>query len=342
MYTSIYSLPQNGTEDSAKYQNRWKTKDGILIKHHILKLLRNGATEHFLQKDFIDGKLQILENGTDLRGLYFEDENITIQHPKTLTNVNLSYSFIAHSKFNETSLPGMLFRFATLRNVTFINCSFSSTIFYACRLEDVVFINCDFVDRVDVRNCRFYDVRFIHCFFSSNIFYNCKFDEGTVIDDIVQTSRYTKKQITFNKKEYAELYKGIKNAYLDGNVVGKERDYYFLEKQSITRHNITSLFPKIGNYFIEFIAGYGIRPLRVFLSMVFIFLLFTALFIGKLGYPEGLLLSIGAFFTNGAASQDLSTIGSFYLVFYLLESFIGIVFSALFITVLANLWFSEK
>jgi hypothetical protein len=53
MHTSLYSLPQNETGDNTKYQDRWKSKEGILAKHHILKLLREGATEHFLQKDFI-------------------------------------------------------------------------------------------------------------------------------------------------------------------------------------------------------------------------------------------------------------------------------------------------
>ena len=342
MYTSIYSLPQNETEDSSKYQNRWKTKEGILTKQHILKLLREETTEHFLQKDFIEGTLNILENATDLKGLYLEDEHIKEHHPKTFSNVNLSYSFITHSKFEKIFFPKILFRFATLRNVTFINCVFSSAIFYACRLENVSFINCDFIDKVDIRNCRFYNVRFVHNFFETNIFYNCKFDEETNIDEPMKASHHIRKQITFDKKEYAELYKGIKNAYLDGNAINKQRKYYFLEKQSITRYNTSCSSSKINKYFIEFITGYGIRPLRVFLSMVFIFIFFTTIFIGKLGYPEGILLSIGAFFTNGAASQHLTTIGSLYLFLYLIESFTGIVFIALFITVIANLWFQEK
>jgi uncharacterized protein YjbI with pentapeptide repeats len=342
MYTSIYSLPQNETEDSSKYQNRWKTKEGILTKQHILKLLREETTEHFLQKDFTEGTLNILENATDLKGLRLEDEHIKEYHPKTFTNVNFSYSFITHSEFEKIFFPKNLFHFATLNNVTFINCTFSSSCFYACRLENAAFINCDFVDRVDMRNCSFYNVRLVHCFFETNIFYNCKFNQGTIIDEPATTAHHIKKQTIFDKKEYAQLYKSIKNAYHEGSAIGNQRKYYFLEKQSITRYNTSSLPSKINNYFIEFITGYGIRPLRVFLSMVFIFIFFTAIFIEKLGYPEGVLLSIGAFFTNGAASQHLTAIGSLYLFLYLIESFVGIVFIALFITVIANLWFQEK
>src|SRR5439155_975781 len=106
-----------GPAENAKYQDRWKTKEGVVIKHHILKLLREGTTEHFLQKDFIDNNLPILESETDLKGLHMIDENVKDHHAKTLTNVDLSYSFIAHSKFENMTFPNMGFRFATLRDV---------------------------------------------------------------------------------------------------------------------------------------------------------------------------------------------------------------------------------
>src|SRR5882762_9188406 len=101
MYTSIYLLPQNANEESSKYQNRWKTRLGIIAKHRILKLLRDGATEHFLQKGYIGNKLKALESETDLKGMYIEDEDIKEHHPKTFNNVDLSYSYILHTKFQE-------------------------------------------------------------------------------------------------------------------------------------------------------------------------------------------------------------------------------------------------
>jgi len=54
MYTPIYLLPHTEDSKSKHYQDRWKTKKGIPEKHHILKLIRNGPTEHFLQRDFIE------------------------------------------------------------------------------------------------------------------------------------------------------------------------------------------------------------------------------------------------------------------------------------------------
>jgi hypothetical protein len=62
----------------------------------------------------------------------------------------------------------------------------------------------------------------------------------------------------------------------------------------------------------------------------------------KIGVSEGLLLSAGAFFTFGANTHYLQTLGSCLKLIYIVESFIGISLMAVFITVLANLWFREK
>lgn len=50
MYSPIYLLPNTEDKKGKHYQDRWKTKKGIPEKHRILKLLRDGPTEHFLQK----------------------------------------------------------------------------------------------------------------------------------------------------------------------------------------------------------------------------------------------------------------------------------------------------
>lgn len=342
MYTPIYLLPQSADGNSKKYQERWKTKNGILDKHHILKLLRADANENFLQKDFLDKKLDIIESEKDLKGLYIEDEEIKDLHINALRGINLSYSYIINTKFENIIFPNMLFHFATLHQVTFINCTFLFSTFYASKLENVVFINCDFLDKNDFRNCLFENTRFNKCFFEKNIFYNCHFDEQTHIDMPTWVSHSPKKQTKLNLKELSEIYKGIKEGYASGKVINKKRDYYFLERQAITRYNIEKPLNKAGSYFLELVSGYGIRPLRVLFSMIFTFLLFTAIFVDKIGYPDGLLLSTGAYFTNGANSQFLSTMGVFYQFIYILESFFGILLIALFITVMANLWFNEQ
>ena len=342
MYTSIYLLPQNSDEKSKQYQDRWKSKDGVLAKNHILQFLRNGSDEYFLQKDFRDKKLKILEDEKDLRGLYIDAEEITDLHPNALSGANLSYGYISNTKFEGVTFPKMIFNFVTFHNVTFINCTFLGSTFYACRLDNITFINCDFLDRQDFRNCRFNHTLLKKCFVEMSIFHSCRFDERTKINHPIAESHSPKKPVIFNRTELAEIYKGLKEAYLSGNVIDKQRSYYFLERQAITRYNLDDPVEKLGNYFLEIVAGYGIRPLRVFMQMVILYIFFTVLFVTRIGYPDGLILSTGAFFTNGANSHYLQVMGGLYQFAYIVESFLGIVFLTLFITVMANLWFSEK
>jgi hypothetical protein len=342
MYTSIYLLSQSNADNSKKYQNRWKTKEGIPLKHHILKTLRDGSFGQFLPRDFARKKLPILEHDKDLKGLYIEDERI-IDHPHhALKGIDLSYTYIGNTTFENLNLVLTNFSFSSLRNVIFINCVFSYSTFYASYLEHVSFIGCDFLERNNMKNCRFTDVKFKHCFIENNIFHSCRFDEQTNIDGFIQTSRHVNKTKVFKQIELPEIYKSLKDGYQVGNVTSKARQYYFLEKQAITRYLSDNILQKIGNYFLEMVAGYGVKPMRVLFSMIFTFLIFTAVFTEELGYPGGLLLSTGAYFTNGASSDLVRSIGLFYQILFIIESFLGIIFTALFVTVMANLWLSEK
>ncbi|MBA7581803.1 hypothetical protein ES708_23714 [subsurface metagenome] len=92
----------------------------------------------------------------------------------------------------------------------------------------------------------------------------------------------------------------------------------------------------------EFITGYGIRPIRVLLSMLLFFILFSSVFIYKLGFAKGILLSAGAFFTFGTNANYLQFLSDWFTVIYIIEAFTGILMIALFVVVFTNLWFTEK
>jgi hypothetical protein len=342
MYTSIYLLTQAVKETSKHYQNRWKTKDGIPLKHHILKTLRDGTFERFLHKDFAEKKLPILEHDKDLKGLYIEDETIRDHPHHALKGIDLSYSYIGNTTFKNLNLIQTNFSFTSFHSVTFTNCIFSFSTFYASYLENVTFIECDFLERNNIRNCRFTNVTYKDCFIESNMFHSCRFDERTQVAGLAPISIESRKKKNFNPVELAEIYKGMKDGYKAGNVINKCRKYFFLERQAVRKYILDNRLEKMGNYLLEIVAGYGIKPVRVLLSMLFVFLLFSIIFTIDLGYPNGLVLSTGAYFTNGAKSDLLPSIGSFYLLLFIIESFLGIIFTTLFITVTANVWFSEN
>jgi hypothetical protein len=122
----------------------------------------------------------------------------------------------------------------------------------------------------------------------------------------------------------------------------ESKKYFFKQKQSITRHNKKGKLSKIGNILLELITGYGIKPMRVLYSMLLFFAIFSSVFIYKLGFTKGILLSAGAFFTFGANANYLQYLNNFFKILYIFEAFTGISMIALFIVVLSNLWFTEK
>lgn len=217
----------------------------------------------------------------------------------------------------------------------------NSVTFYGCRFEKAKFINCDFVENNAMTNCILIETEYKNCFYNNVLFSDCRFDVNTSLD-----TPKDKPSSSFNaeldKTYLAEIYKSIKKVYFSGGVFMESRQYFFKQKQSITRYNKKGKLSKIGNFLLEFITGYGIRPMRVLLSMLVIFILFSSIFIDKLGFAKGILLSAGAFFTFGANADYLKYLNNIFKVLYISEAFLGISMTALFIVVLSNLWFTEK
>lgn len=120
------------------------------------------------------------------------------------------------------------------------------------------------------------------------------------------------------------------------------RIYFFKERQSVIRHNTRSLYAKLTGYFVEFIAGYGVKPERVFITMILFFALFSSVFIARFGFSQGILMSAGAFCTFGAGADRIPPGDLLIETLYIIESFTGISILALFVTVLANMWFRDK
>lgn len=343
MFTPIYLLPQYNTEDLSKYRDRWNTPEGRPLQDKILKMIRNGAGEDFLQWDFEQGKLGFLESMWDLKGINIFKEQIDFPAADNFEAIDFSYASFYHSKFKNATFLSASFNFIKLYNCEFMDCAFLFTSFYGVTLEKTKFINCDFVEHSRITNCDLKEVKLENCFTPTNLFFDCKFDEQTTIDDLMDKPlRMPSSNLQLSKSDLAEIFKGIKEGYRAGDVIKQARLYFFKERQSITRHNSKGLGEKIGGYFMELIAGYGIKPLRVLLSMLTIFLIFSIVFITEIGFSEGILLSAGGFFAFGASTHYLQTLGAFWKVLYIAEAFCGISLMALFITVLANLWFREK
>ncbi len=344
MFTQIYLLPQYNIKELNKYRDRWDDSDGHQLQDKILGLIRDGAGEDFLQRDFEQGNLRFLENMWDLKGINIFREQIDF--PLTTDNfegIDFSYCSFHHSTFKNATFLNTFLSFSKLYNCEFMNCTFLFVSFYGATLEKTKFINCDFIEHNSITNCDLREVKLENCFIPTNLFFDCKFDEQTTIDTpLDKSSRKPGSNLKLSKSDLAEIFKGIKEGYTAGGVIKQARMYFFKERKAITRYNTKGLREKIAGFILELLTGYGIKPLRVLLAIFTIFLIFSAVFIAKIGFSEGIILSAGAFFTFGANTNYLQTSSGLLKFIYIAEAFFGISLIALFITVLANYWFREK
>jgi uncharacterized protein YjbI with pentapeptide repeats len=342
MFTPVHLLPQYNTKELDKYRDRWEDSDGQRLQDKILAMIERGAGEDFLQRDFEQGNLGFLENMWDLKGIQILNKQIGFPAEDNFEGIDFSYGSFYHSKFRNATFLNTFFRFTKLYNCEFVNFNFLFTSFYGATLEKTEFIKCDFIEHDSMTNCDLRGVKFEACFIPTNLFFDCKFDEQTNIDDLLDKPWRGQGTLKLSKGDLAEIFKGIKDGYRAGDVLKQARVYFFKEKQSITRHNTKRHVEKTWGYFLELIAGYGIKPHRVLFTMLMVFIIFSVVFCAKIGFSEGILLSAGAFFTFGANTHYLQTLSAFLKVSYIAEAFFGISLMALFITVLANLWFREK
>ena len=148
--------------------------------------------------------------------------------------------------------------------------------------------------------------------------------------------------VDFAMKQHADIFKGIKEAYEAGGASGQRRLYLFRQMQSVTRYNTGSLQGRLSGYVKEYVAGYGVRPTRVLMAMIGTLLASTLMFSGRFNFSDALVLAAGALFTFGAKSDSLAILGPGYQILYIATAFLGVSLTALFVTVLANVWFREQ
>ncbi|MBA4312877.1 MAG: hypothetical protein C0417_09630, partial [Chlorobiaceae bacterium] len=137
MFTPIHLLPQN-TGGHRQYKERWETDEGRILHDKILQLIRRGAGEDFLERDFQNGHLGFLENERDLRGFTFENENIVFPKGDNFQAIDFSYAEFGHSHFTNA------FFYCSMSFTKFYGCTFNKCIFsfnhcYAAMFEKVTF-----------------------------------------------------------------------------------------------------------------------------------------------------------------------------------------------------------
>ncbi|MFH0770095.1 MAG: pentapeptide repeat-containing protein [Candidatus Peregrinibacteria bacterium] len=345
MFTPLHLLPQYSQKEKDRLFDRWQhgTKQGAKDRLAIIEKIKEGGGEDFLQYDFQSGNLPTMENQWDLRGMWIGNLDIKFPRGDNFEAINFSYGVIQDCTLRGAAFPNCDFAYTIFRRCKFIDCGFAYMGLFGASLEDVQFIDCDFVEHFAFSNSELSGATFENCFFQQPTFHDCKFDESTQFRHFSPISHWFPESQGYKqvKTDLAEVYKGIKEGFLEGRVTKQSRQFFFLEKQAVTRHNRRGM-EKVGGYFLEAVAGYGVRPQSTFLLMIFGFLLLSIPFVAVFGSLQGLLFGAGAFLTIGIRTELLNTLSPVLQVWYLIETFFGLCFTALLITVLARYWFEER
>jgi len=341
MFTPIHLLPRFEPEKSGLYQHRWEKDQGPALREKVLEMIREGAGEDFLQSDFENHKLGFLESQWDLKGINIFGEDVTFPMGQdSFEAIDFSYAQFYHSKFRR-AVFNTNFSFARIYNCEFIDCVYSLSSFYGATLEKVKFINCEFIEHNALTNCALKEVTFKNCFVPENIFIDCCFDANTRVSDPINKP-HGRMKIEFEKKKEAEIFQGIKEAYAAGGITKRARTYFFRQNQSTTRYNSADWRETFFGYFLEYLTGYGVRPLRVLMALFVLLAFSVVIFSRQVGFENALILAAGGFFTFGGRIDLLNNLSIWYKLWYVCTGFLGLILTALYVTVWANVWLRER
>jgi len=345
MFVPIHLLPRFDPDARNRYHTRWfESVDRYEMPQRVLELIKRGAGEDFLQWHFEQGELPILESYHDLKGITIAGEDITFPPGDNFEVIDFSYASFHNCTFRNATFPGTTFLFTTVRECRFIRCTFGRTEFFGAQLEKCEFDGCDFIEDNAFTNCDLVAVKFEDYFTPGRLFYDCRFDAQTVLPRPMNEPHipWNEGRLRLDTASLANIHRGEVEGYKAGGAVTKWEQAYLRERESMTRHNVKGWKEKSWNYFLEYLTGYGILPLRVFRAMLAVLLAFTLLFGFRVAWPDALLLSSGAFFTFGAKAGLLDNLPDSYRAAYVLEAFLGVSLIALFISAWANRWFRER
>lgn len=340
MFIPIYQLQGYDQKESERVTDRWNSSEGRKHREMILGLIRQGAGEDFLQYYVESGPLgHFLDDMWDLKGFSLFKEEIDFPTADNFEAIDFSYARFYHCILRNCCLNAS-FRFAKIYNCQFIDCVFNFSHWYGATIEKSQFSRCDFVNFNKFINCSFIGSQ-IKDFSTANImFADCQFDAGTSIDVPQLNMVLAKGQNQMKDTELSGYYKALEEGYAAGGVPELSRKYHFLSRKArndfLSENRLSWLATKI---FVELLTGYGVEPSRPIIGAVITILIFACLFWVQQGsFYKAFLLSSSAFVTIDSASLLPFPFNFLYVV----ESLFGIVFLALLVTVLANVWFSYK
>jgi uncharacterized protein YjbI with pentapeptide repeats len=354
MYIQISQLNGYDVDIATRSKERWEDQKNEKSKNLILDLIRKGGGEDFLQWQYQEGTLKnFLDNEQDLKGITLFSENIDFPKEDNFENIDFSYGSFYHSTFKNACFNAT-FSFTKIYNCKFINCLFHFAYWYGCAIENTTFENCDFVERHKFTNCDFINCKFINYSISELLFTDCRFDSNTIIANpkFYMVTSENRRSSGFNKKQLTDFYRSLHEGYHISHIPDLSRKYKYISQKSRTDYCSPNKLVYIRNkIFIEYLTGYGLKPIRPLFAAIVIVVYFSFLqgvfnvTLKSTGLWEqlweilanGFWFSITAFNKIGNISEWPFPSNALFII----EACLGTIFFSLFITTLSNSWFTE-
>ncbi len=270
-----------------------------------------------------------------------------------LTSANLEKAYfgganLKNANLRESVLTGAYLRGAILENATLHKSCLQSADMRGTNLQNAKLWSSNLqgakLIRANLKNAGFNEKTILH---DVNL-YQCQIDNSTLKFADNQLDKKVIQEKNNDYKKAKEVYRNLKNYFIQEGMYNISGEYYYREKLMEAKCNWKDkkYFKWISNMFLNLVAGYGERPLRVLIWWVgiilgysFIYYFYNGIYIRMANninsynpkFLEALYFSIVTFTTLGFG--DFAPKPGFFQLFASFEALLGAIFMAMFIFV---------
>jgi len=350
--------------------NRWETELGKKVNDKVISGLKNSVEvraildsyvlehpknldpygyPHYPKDAMTEGAFWVLTQD-DLRGIRFYNEDFS--NSPSFEKKSLSYS-----SFYNCNLTDANFEMSDLSYARFEKCKMDRIIFAAsggfstkienCSLHDACFWSSGF------RDCDFSGSDFTGVYFESAILEDIKVNYLTKFD-LKISSTWENRSMPDNQRP--DLLRAIRIAYEKAELWSHMDRFLLEEKTNQRKHiiwtrfaqekSIPTFMPWLSSMISGWLSGYSTKPIRVIALGIFVAMIFSGLYL-IFGTPnthkdfssallESIYFSFTTFATLGYGDISYGPEFPYLRILSTVEAWIGAVFIALFVAVLAR------
>lgn len=347
-------------------ENRWETELGELVLKEVLEGIKNGSDVRSCLDPYV---LNHEENSDPYGHPHYPKSAMGEGFFWVLTQDDLRGIHFYNEEFSEKSWLGT----KSLNYARFYNCKFTGTNFERTSLTHTVFEECDLQNsqfplsggyctkfiKCNLTNSNFYDASLIDTDLSGSDLTGVFFEKSHLKDIIIDYNTKfdlpllrEQKGRKLPREQEPELLKSIRLAYSKAEIWDKSDNYLYLERKT-NRKNLlwqkllkdktfTSASIWFKDYLWSFVAGYGVKPMRIWFTAFLIALIFSFIYYYS-GNPNcqndfstSVYYSFTTFSTLGYGDLSYSNYRWIMRLVSMVEAWCGAVMISMFVAVMAR------